>query len=158
MCGIPTSSPNTSCQCPPFSQALMPELELLLNARGCSGTRSAMVQRRRKKYGHYLFRTACPGWASAIAGRRTELEPILMFRAHAWVGSCCCKRPDAALKAGRKRRRLQLHWEWAKKASHHTPRRKTSSYRTIPASRDAADCPACQAPANVAAVMAHRIV
>ena len=119
---------------------------------GCCSTHVAA------EHGLYLFCNACPGWAPAIAGRRTQLEPFFMLRAHAWVASCHCKRPDAALKAGLQKRRLQLHWEWAKNASHHTPRRKTSSYRTIPASRDAADCPACQALAHVAAVMAHRIV
>ena len=37
------------------------------------------------------------------------------------AGSCYCKRPDAALKAGLKKRRRQLHWQWAIKGQSPDP-------------------------------------
>ena len=104
-----------------------------------------------------FFSNACPGGHLLLQAAGRSLSQFL-FRVHVRVGTCYCRRPDAALKVGLKGRRLQLHWEWATKASHQIPRSKTSSYRTIPASRHAANCPACQAPANVAAVMPDRIV
>ena len=72
------------------------------------------------------------------------------------AGSCYCKRPDAALKAGLKKRRRQLHWQWAIKGQSPDPWQEPSWNRSIPVSRHAANCQACQAPANVAAVMADR--
>ena len=51
-----------------------------------------------KKKGLFFFSTAGPGWAPAIAGHRTQLEPFFCT-CMSGESTCCCRHPDAAHRA-----------------------------------------------------------
>ena len=60
--------------------------------------RSHGAQPPQKESLFFFLSTASPGWAPAIAGHRTQLEPFFVCTCMSGEGTCHCRHPDAAPK------------------------------------------------------------